>query len=197
MRNSKFKNSPDLSLLTFGYQRGQSLFELVVAIAISALIVVAMVSLATNSIKNSQFSKNKALASSYAQQATEWLRGERDSDFVAFKNNVELSMYPSKRCLNNLVWTINQCGSEIMDGTPFKREVIFPEPARYSVSSDCSPIFQYGIPGVTYGAGGITPFGVYSMYDGAKGEVLGLDNLYKMTQSYMLALIDLCNQPPT
>jgi len=79
----------------------------------------------------------------------------------------------------------------------FKREVIFPEPARYSVSSDCSPIFQYGIPGVTYGAGGITPFGVYSMYDGAKGEVLGLDNLYKMTQSYMLALIDLCNQPPT
>ncbi|KKS95519.1 MAG: hypothetical protein UV71_C0006G0018 [Microgenomates group bacterium GW2011_GWC1_43_13] len=125
MRNSKFKNSPDLSLLTFGYQRGQSLFELVVAIAISALIVVAMVSLATNSIKNSQFSKNKALASSYAQQATEWLRGERDSDFVAFKNNVELSMYPSKRCLNNLVWTINQCGSEIMDGTPFKREVIF------------------------------------------------------------------------
>jgi hypothetical protein len=78
----------------------------------------------------------------------------------------------------------------------FKQAVIYPEPARYSVSSDCSPIFQYGIPGVTYGAGGITPSGAYSMYDGAKGEVLGLDNLYKMTQSYTLALIDLCNQPP-
>lgn len=76
----------------------------------------------------------------------------------------------------------------------FNQEVIYPEPARYSVSSDCSPIFQYGIPGVTYGAGGITPTGVYSMYDGAKGEVLGLDNLFKMTQSYTLALIDLCNQ---
>lgn len=78
----------------------------------------------------------------------------------------------------------------------FKRPVIYPEPARYSVSSDCSPIFQYGIPGVTYGAGGITPSGAYSMYDGAKGEVLGLENLYKMTRSYTLALIDLCNQPP-
>lgn len=78
----------------------------------------------------------------------------------------------------------------------FKQEVIYPEPARYSVSSDCSPIFQYGIPGVTYGAGGITPSGKYSMYEGAKGEVLGLDNLYKMTQSYTLALIDLCNQAP-
>lgn len=78
----------------------------------------------------------------------------------------------------------------------FKKPVIYPEPARYSVSSDCSPIFQYGIPGVTYGAGGITPSGAYSMYDGAKGEVLGLENLCKITQSYTLALIDLCNQPP-
>jgi acetylornithine deacetylase/succinyl-diaminopimelate desuccinylase-like protein len=77
----------------------------------------------------------------------------------------------------------------------FGQEVIYPEPARYSVSSDCSPIFQYGIPGITYGAGGITPAGKYNMYDGAKGEVLGLDNLYKMTQSYTLALVDLCNQP--
>jgi hypothetical protein len=34
------------------------------------------------------------------------------------------------------------------------------------------------------------------MYDGAKGEVLGLENLCKITQSYTLALIDLCNQPP-
>ncbi len=99
-------------------------------------------------------------------------------------------------------------GYEVADSSPvaravqkshkevFKQDVIYPEPARYAVSSDCSPIFQYGIPGVTYGAGGITPSGVYSMYDGAKGEVLGLDNLYKMTQSYTLALIDLCNQPP-
>jgi len=78
----------------------------------------------------------------------------------------------------------------------FQEPVIYPEPARYSVSSDCSVLFQYGIQGVTYGAGGIVPSGVYSMYDGAKGEVLGLDNLYKMTQSYTLALIDLCNQPP-
>ena len=65
-------------------QSGQSLFELVVAIAISALIIVAMVSLAVNSIQNSNFAKNKALASSYAQEAMEWLRGQRDSGVDAF-----------------------------------------------------------------------------------------------------------------
>lgn len=79
-------------------ERGQSLFELVIAIAISALIIVAMVSLATNSIKNSIYSKNKALASSYAQQATEWLRGQRDSNIDSF---LTFTLTP-KYCLEDL-----------------------------------------------------------------------------------------------
>jgi Tfp pilus assembly protein PilW len=54
------------------YERGQSMFELVVAIAISALVIVTIVSLTTISIRNSNFSKNKSLASTYAQQATEY-----------------------------------------------------------------------------------------------------------------------------
>ena len=124
MHNFKFKKIFNFSSSTFHHQRGQSLFELIVAIAISALIVVAVVSLAVNSIKNSNFSKNKALASSYAQQATEWLRGERDSNFAAFRAHVEDST-ENTRCLNNLVWTINPCGTVTMDGTPFKREVVF------------------------------------------------------------------------
>ncbi|MCX6704345.1 MAG: prepilin-type N-terminal cleavage/methylation domain-containing protein [Candidatus Woesebacteria bacterium] len=106
-------------------QRGQSLFELVVAIAISALMVVAMVSLATNSIKNSNFAKNKALASTYAQQATEWLRGQRDSDIGIFIVNVTDNTV-SKRCLNNLTWTIAACASgSTITNTPFQRDVIF------------------------------------------------------------------------
>lgn len=64
--------------------KGQSLFEVVVAIAISALVLGGIVSLATNSIRNSAYSKNQSLASGYAQQATEWLRGQRDSDIASF-----------------------------------------------------------------------------------------------------------------
>jgi len=112
-------------------QTGQSLFELVVAIAISALIIVAMVSLAVNSIQNSSFSKNKARAATYAQEATEWLRGQRDSDINAFTVNVEAATDPNKRCLNNLPLTIASltiapCASgATITETPFQRYVVF------------------------------------------------------------------------
>jgi hypothetical protein len=36
--------------------------------------------LTTNSIQNSNFSKNKTIAASYAQEAMEWLRGQKDGD---------------------------------------------------------------------------------------------------------------------
>jgi Tfp pilus assembly protein PilW len=107
-------------------QEGQSLFELVVAIAVSALIVVAMVSLAATSIKNSTYSKNRALASTYAQQATEWLRGERDADYNIFISKVENIGTENEMCLNNLIWMDSPiaCNGTI-EGTPFERYVVF------------------------------------------------------------------------
>ncbi len=106
-------------------EEGQSLFELVVAIAISALIIVAMVSLATNSIKNSNYSKNKALAASYAQETTEWLRGQRDSNIDSFI----ISATTPNWCLANLAFTkpaVNPSScTEVIAGTPFRRWVSF------------------------------------------------------------------------
>ena len=105
-------------------ESGQSLFEIILALAITTLIIVALVALTATSIRNTTFSKNKTLASRFSQEATEWLRGERDSNFAAFRAHVEDST-ENTRCLNNLVWTINPCGTVTMDGTPFKREVVF------------------------------------------------------------------------
>jgi hypothetical protein len=110
------------------YEKGQSLFELVVAIAISALVVVAMVSLATNAIQNSNYSKNKALASTYTQQAMEWLRGQRDADIDAFLTHAETPTW----CLADIstdlkAWSLNSaCANDsLIAGTPFKRQVTF------------------------------------------------------------------------
>jgi Tfp pilus assembly protein PilV len=83
---------------------GQSLFEVVVAIAISALIIVALVSVTSNSIQNSSFSKNKSLASTYADQASEWLRGQRDADIRSFVAKATVSS-PSGYCLSDLSFT--------------------------------------------------------------------------------------------
>lgn len=105
--------------------RGQSLFEIVLALAIATLIIVTMVALVSSAIRNSTYSKNKTLATRYSQEVTEWLRGERDTDWAAFYVRAATPRW----CLRALLWsdaTIGVCtpGREIA-GTIFKREVAF------------------------------------------------------------------------
>jgi len=111
-------------------ESGQSLFELVVAIAISALIVVVLVSLASNSIKTTLYSKNKTQAALLTQQASEWLRSQRDGDINLFLDNAVAGASPNGICLNALVWntpilnpSIN-CSTKVT-GTIFTRWVSF------------------------------------------------------------------------
>jgi Tfp pilus assembly protein PilV len=104
---------------------GQSLFEVVLALAVATLIVVALVALASSSIRNTTFSKNKTLATRYSQEAAEWMRGERDADWTTFYGRAANPLY----CLKSLSWTeatIGSCGTgqEILN-TAFKREVSF------------------------------------------------------------------------
>ena len=58
--------------------KGQSLFEVLVAIAVAALIMTGVVSLTTVALKNSTNTKNNALATKYAQEGIEYLREQRD-----------------------------------------------------------------------------------------------------------------------
>lgn len=101
--------------------RGQSLFEVVIAIAISALIIVSVVSLATNSIRNASYSKNNSLAANYAQETVEWLRGQRDNDVMIFMTNVQENLV---WCFSTLSWTnpTTCLNSETISGTPFLRQ---------------------------------------------------------------------------
>ncbi|MDP1709994.1 MAG: hypothetical protein Q8L28_00025 [bacterium] len=105
------------------FEKGQSLFEVVVALAISTLVIIAVVSLAALSIRNTDFSKNKVLASKYAQEATEWLRGQRDADFEIFYADTLTNTW----CLRALSFTqAGVCGSSSKIGdSAFYREVGF------------------------------------------------------------------------
>lgn len=107
--------------------KGQSLFEVVVAIGISALIIVAVVSLVTNSIRNATFSKNKSLASKYAQDAIEWLRGQRDLNASTFQNNSLITNW----CLSDLSWAHSaKCDPTVdfIGDTIFIRDLTFSTP---------------------------------------------------------------------
>lgn len=102
--------------------KGQSLFEVLLALFIITLIIVAVVILSTISISNSIFSKNKTLASKYTQEAVEWLRSEKESDIDLFFAN-SAGTY----CLDQLSFSnTGTCGQlEIIPSTVFTREMLF------------------------------------------------------------------------
>lgn len=105
------------------YIKGQSLFEVVLALFVITMIIVGVVVVSTNSISNSLFSRNKTLAARYAQEGIEWLRLEKERDFSALSVFANTQTY----CLNNLSFTnLGACnGSEFITGTEFEREVSF------------------------------------------------------------------------
>ena len=100
-----------------------------VAIAVSAIIIVAIVSLVTNSIRNAIFSRNNARAVLYAQQVTEWVRSERDTNIENFLDQVTLggNVSQSVWCfdVNPTDWSSQgDCGSKTIGGI-FTREAAF------------------------------------------------------------------------
>lgn len=60
-------------------RKGQMLLEVVLGLAIVTIVMVALVSLSTRSIKNSDFSRSQAEATSYANEAMEWIRADRNT----------------------------------------------------------------------------------------------------------------------
>lgn len=78
----------------------------------------------------------------------------------------------------------------------FGKDPVSPTRYRYTVSSDPTILMQYGIPALTYGAGGIRPDGSYSMYDDL-GEILSIDNLHRVTTVYALAAAQLTQERNT
>ena len=107
------KNSTDM-------QSGQSLFEVVFAIAVVAIIISGVVALSATTVRNSSFSRNNALATNYAQEAAEWLRSERDNNWVIFSGRSNTSGVTW--CINALTWVSGVCSGNI-SGTIFMRTV--------------------------------------------------------------------------
>lgn len=69
-----------------GTQAGQSLLEVLVALAVALLVILALVQAVTTAIKSNNFAKKKVQAASLAQEGIEKVRGLRDqSSWANFK----------------------------------------------------------------------------------------------------------------
>ena len=106
------------------YLLGQTLLEAVVAISLVTLILSAIVSAINFSLSNTQYARNKALATKYAQEVVEWLRQQRESlgwsDFYNQATDTQ-RVY----CLNSLAsWPVSgSCaGGSVISGTSMTRQ---------------------------------------------------------------------------
>jgi len=62
------------------YESGQSIIELLAALAVFTLVVVALMMVTTISVRNATFAKNQALATKYGQASIEEARDLRDNN---------------------------------------------------------------------------------------------------------------------
>ena len=102
---------------------GQSILEVVFATAVIVLIIVGIVSLASNSISDAIFSRSQTLATKYAQEAMEWLRGQKDKDWEEFF--LHATYGGTLYCINSLSWgTPGRCDSDTyIEETNLSREM--------------------------------------------------------------------------
>jgi Tfp pilus assembly protein PilV len=104
--------------------KGQSLFEVVFALAVAALVLTGIVSIAATSVRNSSFARNNALATRYVQETSEWLREQRDNNIWAdFSGNADETY-----CFQSLGGTFPAAGgcstTDYINDTIFVRQVI-------------------------------------------------------------------------
>lgn len=100
--------------------RGQSMFELLVAVFVIGITLVALVGLIARSVSDATFSRERTQAAKYTQEAVEWLRVQRDQDWGVFRGRGTPG--GADFCLETLAWTAGASCGEI-PGTQFTRRV--------------------------------------------------------------------------
>jgi len=96
---------------------GQGLIEVLTALAVILLVIIALVRATTISMRSSSFSKAQSQATTYAQEAIEWVRAERNKSW----DNITDHTPADSLCLNNLSWSGGSC--EFTLANRFKREI--------------------------------------------------------------------------
>lgn len=92
----------------------QIIIELVIALAVAMVAIVALIQSTTKSVSNSTFSKSQTTADQLVVEAIEWLRSEKNKSWPDFSGK------NGTYCLNTLDWnTTVPCSTG-----EFKRDLV-------------------------------------------------------------------------
>lgn len=104
--------------------RGQSLIEVVIALALISMVLITLVAMAALSIKTSVFSRNQTESARFTEQASEWLRAEKDVGWTNFSTYAATPTWCFDTGTN---WnTPGACPTgDTISGTIFQRSAVF------------------------------------------------------------------------
>ena len=105
---------------------GFSLVEVLIAVTILSLFLVAAMTVATYFLQNNKSSQYKILASHLAEEGAEWAASEKDADWSSFVTRDVSGGSGTTYCLKNLNWVDAFVCPDFTLGTPavFKREIL-------------------------------------------------------------------------
>jgi type II secretory pathway pseudopilin PulG len=103
--------------------KGFTLIEVLIFITLIPLIFIAVSYITTYSLQNTKINQNKILATHYAEELKEWLRGEKEEDWNTFATVANMGNW----CFNNEPITDwdshSRCGSSYGLNNLYKRDL--------------------------------------------------------------------------
>ena len=76
--------APDMKIKLLRLQQGLSFIEVLIFVSVLSLIFLAIAYATSQSIKQTKFNEQKLLATRYAEELEEWLRGQKEEDWNTF-----------------------------------------------------------------------------------------------------------------
>ena len=107
-------------------KKGFSLIEVLVFVTVLSLVFVAAMAVVTYSLKTMKINEHKILASHYAEEAMEWVKGQKEDNWVEFTAH-DAAAGTAIYCINGLDFIdAAECGEFYALGSPaiFKRELL-------------------------------------------------------------------------
>lgn len=126
---------------------GQILIELLLALAVATVTIVALAGVVTRSVSNAGFARSQSQASNLASEAIEWIRGYRDEN--GWSN---FSFLNGDYCLRDLDWSTlgpPTCPPITVSGTDFTRKANL---VAHGSSTDVAVTVTWSQRGKTYSA---------------------------------------------
>lgn len=111
------------------YNKGFTLVEVLIFVTLISLIFITVSYTVTLSLKNTKINEHKILATHYAEELKEWLRGEKEVDWLSFTDSISQG---TTYCVNSIPDDVSNLTSGIcppesfLDGI-FKRELTINE----------------------------------------------------------------------